>query len=67
MDAYELVMMAESEVESDEETTQCSGVDTVQDPDMHTVLDSDGESEELKFELNPEIGTGVVYTAVMAD
>ena len=42
VDAYELVTMAKSEVESDEDTTQYSGVDTVQDPDMHTVLDSDG-------------------------
>ena len=58
MDVYELVTMAESEVESDEYTAQYSGVDTVQDPDMHMVLDSDVDSEELKFELNLRLELG---------
>ena len=58
MDVYELVTMAESEVESDEYTAQYSGVDTVQDPDMHTVLDSDVDSEELRFELNLRLELG---------
>ena len=57
-------------LDSDVDIVLDSGVDTAQDSDMDTgrtlMWMHELESEGLKSVLNPEVGTGVVYT-VMAD